>query len=137
MISSERTHTIIQVLYVEFFIFRFCSRKPQITIAQVGLAFWEDNMITWLNVMDPMSDLVTFMKTGNIFFPIPGTPALIMKPFQIWGIPWMFPTAMVRCFRFRFSFFISNHENSNNKPGHEFLVLLCRCRRMFLHGSWW
>ena len=39
----------------------------------VGLAFWEDNMISWLNVMDPMSDLCTFMKTGNIFFPIPGT----------------------------------------------------------------
>eukprot|EP00939_MAST-03C_sp_MAST-3C-sp1_P002137 g2137.t1 len=69
----------------------------------IGLAFWEDNMAHYLTVMDPMSDLITFMKTGNIFFPIPGTPALIMKPFQIWGIPWMFPTGLVMNFAFYFA----------------------------------
>eukprot|EP00941_MAST-03F_sp_MAST-3F-sp1_P001761 g1761.t1 len=68
----------------------------------VGLGFWEDNMINWLIINDPSMDVLTFMRVGNVFFPIPGTPAIIMKPFPLWGMPWLFPTGMV--FKFAFAF---------------------------------
>ena len=53
---------------------------------------------------DPGLDILTFMMCGNIFFPIPGAPVPIMKPFMLWGIPWYLPSGVV----FKFSFYFGD-----------------------------
>lgn len=37
-----------------------------------------------------------------MFFPVPGTPAVIPKPFPMWGIPFMFPMGLTYKFSFYF-----------------------------------
>ena len=70
----------------------------------IGLGFWEDNMPNWFVPKDPGLDIITFMMCGNIFFPIPGAPVPIMKPFMMWGIPWYLPSGVV----FKFSFYFGD-----------------------------
>ena len=70
----------------------------------IGFGFWEDNLPSFLNVKDPALDILKFQMCGNIFFPIPGAPIPLMKPFEIWGFPWYFPTGLV----FKFSFFFGD-----------------------------
>ncbi len=67
----------------------------------IGLGFWEDNLPNWFIPKDPGLDIIKFMMCGNIFFPIPGAPVPIMKPFMLWGIPWYLPSGLV----FKFSFY--------------------------------
>lgn len=70
----------------------------------IGFGYWEDNLPSFLNVKDPALDVLKFQMCGNIFFPIPGVPIPLMKPFEIWGFPWYFPTGIV----FKFSFFFGD-----------------------------
>ena len=44
------------------------------------------------------------MMCGNIFYPIPGAPIPILKPFAKWGIPFFFPSGLV----FKFSFYFGD-----------------------------
>ena len=69
----------------------------------IGLGFWEENWPNWLVPMDPALSCYQFMMTGNIFFPIPAIIPPIMKPFQLWGIPWFFPSGVVTNWAFFFS----------------------------------
>ena len=70
----------------------------------IGFGFWEDNLPMFLPVKDPALDILKFQMCGNIFFPIPGAPIPLMKPFELWGFPWYFPTGLV----FKFSFFFGD-----------------------------
>ena len=70
----------------------------------VGLGFWTDNMPNWLVPKDPALDVLKYMSTGVIFFPIPGAPAIIMKPFQLWPLPPFFPTGL----NWKISFFFGD-----------------------------
>ena len=70
----------------------------------IGLGFWEDNLPNWIMFMDPALSLITFLKCGNIFYPIPGVPVPVPKSFQLWGLPWFFPGGLI----FKFSFFFGD-----------------------------
>ena len=70
----------------------------------IGLGFWEDNLPNWILFMDPALSLLTFLKCGNIFYPIPGCPVPVPKTFQLWGLPWFFPGGLI----FKFSFFFGD-----------------------------
>ena len=70
----------------------------------IGLGFWEDNLPNWITFMDPALSLLTFLKCGNIFYPIPGVPVPVPKTFQMWGLPWFFPGGLI----FKFSFFFGD-----------------------------
>lgn len=70
----------------------------------VGLGFWEDNMPNWIAMKDPALMVLTFMRCGNIFYPVPAAPVPIPKPFNLWGIPVYFPSGMV----FQFSMYFGD-----------------------------
>ncbi len=70
----------------------------------IGLGFWEDNLPNWITFMDPALSILTFLKCGNIFYPIPGVFIPVPKTFQLWGLPWFFPGAYI----FTFSFFFGD-----------------------------
>ena len=67
------------------------------------------------------------MMMGNIFFPIPAVIAPIMKPFQIWGIPFFFPSGML----LKWSFFFADRggcfyaNGSPSKHGTGNITLTC------------
>ena len=69
----------------------------------IGLGFWEENMPDWLTQKDPALSVGQFMMTGNIFFPIPSVIPPIMKPFELWGIPFFFPSGMLTDWAFFFA----------------------------------
>eukprot|EP00948_MAST-09A_sp_MAST-9A-sp1_P001965 g1965.t1 len=86
----------------------------------VGLGMWTENMPNWLDFRNPALDLLQFMMCGNVFFPLPGSPIPLMKPFPAWGLPWFFPSGLVWKYSFYFGdrggcFFMGGKSPSQGK----------------------
>ena len=81
------------------------------------------------------------MSTHPSVFPIPGVPVPIMKPFQLWGIPWLFPSGLVWSFSFYFGdsggcFFWDQKIQSQFSRGPTQWVMALPVAIKFLVPSW-